>query len=61
MSPEARSRQAKRSQCTGKTRYRDHAEATRIRQRREREAGHGLRVYDCPFCQGFHLTKQAER
>lgn len=61
MSPEAHQRNARRSQCDGKRRYRDHDEAVRLRQRRETEAGHALRIYDCPFCNGFHLTKQAAR
>ena len=60
MNRETRRRNAVRSQCTGKVRYRDRAEANRVKHKRSAFIDHGLRVYDCPFCNGCHLTKEAE-
>lgn len=61
MSPENDARGAKRSQCTGKRRYRDHREANRVRQHQRAVTGGYIRTYDCPFCKGVHFTKQVEK
>lgn len=60
MSPEAQHRASQRRQCTGKRRLRDREEANRVRKSCENVRGERLRVYDCPFCQGFHLTSKEE-
>lgn len=52
--------EARYSQCARKKRYRDRDEANHVRHRREHEAG-SLRAYPCPFCKGWHLTKQEEK
>lgn len=44
--------------CEGKRRYRDRDEATRVRHLRTKAAGTPLRIYDCDFCKGFHLTSR---
>lgn len=44
--------------CEGKRRYRDRDEAARVRQYRTAAAGTPLRIYDCDFCSGFHLTSR---
>lgn len=59
MSPEARARGARHSQCTGKRRYRDRDEAKTVRAACVRaRPNQPLRIYDCPHCRGFHLTAQ---
>jgi hypothetical protein len=60
MTPEATYRSAQRRQCTGKRRYRDRDEAKRVRQHQAKIVHDDLRIYDCPFCQGVHLTKTKE-
>lgn len=50
-------RSAVYSQCGSKKRYRDESHANRVKKFRAEEAGY-LRAYDCPFCNGWHLTKQ---
>jgi len=39
--------------CERKQRYRSESEATKVGRRR----GVRLRVYCCPLCDGYHLTK----
>jgi hypothetical protein len=41
--------------CNGKRTYRSETEAKRIRNIREKDVSH-MRVYQCPFCWGWHLT-----
>jgi len=48
-------------QCNGKKRYRDKREAMRfshMRQSSANEPAEYLRVYECPRCWGWHLTKK---
>lgn len=61
MKHEARLRGSELSQCKKKRRYHDAKEAKRVRSLRRGLIDHDLRVYDCPFCKGFHLTKETER
>lgn len=43
--------------CRRKRRYRDRDEAIYSRQHRQAAGAPKLRVYACPCCRGFHLTK----
>jgi hypothetical protein len=46
--------------CAMKTRYRSPEAAGRAAQTAYNERGvTGLRVYPCPICSGFHLTKES--
>ena len=42
--------------CNTKVRHRTKAEARAARARDSRTAGHRLHIYECPTCDGFHLT-----
>ncbi|PZU32768.1 MAG: hypothetical protein DI576_08445 [Actinomyces sp.] len=42
---------------TGKRQYGDYGEAARVALRRSRYAG-PLRIYECPLCGSWHLTKR---
>ncbi|AXR74281.1 hypothetical protein DCC27_008220 [Auritidibacter sp. NML130574] len=42
---------------TGKRRYDDYGEAAGVALRRSRHAG-SLRIYECPSCGSWHLTKR---
>jgi len=42
---------------TGKHRYEDYRDAARVALRRSRYAG-PLRIYRCPSCGSWHLTKR---
>ena len=45
--------------CKKKIRYRSEAAARgAVKHRRRFQPDIELRVYDCPICQGWHLTKQ---
>lgn len=46
------------SDCGKKARYRDQSEARVIANRLETKRGDKLRVYECPHCHGFHLSKE---
>lgn len=48
---------AARRRCQAKNRYPTEAAAEAARGHREPRAEVPLRVYACPLCQGFHLTK----
>ena len=42
--------------CLRKKRYPDEYEARRIAKIRTQDCQKPLRVYECPFCKGYHLT-----
>ncbi|KAB1943091.1 hypothetical protein F8227_16020 [Brevibacterium linens ATCC 9172] len=42
---------------TGKRQYGDYGDAARVALRRSRYAG-PLRIYECPSCGAWHLTKR---
>lgn len=46
--------------CKRKVRYGTERKALRVADRRFRKVGVELRVYSCPLCQGFHLTKKKD-
>lgn len=46
--------------CTRKLRYPDEYEARRRGRARSRCCGISLRVYECPFCGGYHLTSKID-
>lgn len=56
MSRERIERTASFRQCKSKARYRDHAEAVRVRKGRQASGAGYLRIYECPLCNGMHLT-----
>ena len=43
-------------ECKRKKRFRDMKEATRISSLIRNTSGQKLRIYECDFCKGFHLT-----
>ena len=43
-------------QCGSKNRYRHEHDAQQYRKKYEKLRGEKLRIYDCPVCNGFHLT-----
>ena len=48
------------SMCLTKDRYSSQESAQLTIQRRETKSGKLLRVYQCPFCGGYHLTSKPE-
>jgi len=48
----------KRNNPCGKMRYRSYEHAKTVRATRSHTAGIRLRVYLCPSCKGYHLTKK---
>jgi len=55
---EREARRVRKRMCTSKKRYRDHNEAISSGQTATARRGTTLRVYECPWCDGFHLTKE---
>lgn len=51
--------QKRRRMCHDKQRYHDHEEAILSARSYQRKRQTHLRAYECPFCNGWHLTKQA--
>ena len=47
--------------CLGKNSYDTVEEAGSIAERRSPKARKPLKVYECPHCSKFHLTKQPKR
>jgi hypothetical protein len=50
-----------RRNCLNKTAYGSRAQARRMRRRLKGEGVTELRVYSCPHCGAWHLTKQEEK
>jgi hypothetical protein len=48
----------RQSECGGKKRYRTWEQASLTRRTRMTYGADDLRIYECRFCAGFHLTKQ---
>lgn len=46
--------------CEGKVRYDTRLEAIHQGLAYTKHSGHGVRVYECPICKGYHLTTHAE-
>lgn len=46
--------------CDGKVRYETRLEAIHQGLAYTKHSGHGVRVYECPICKGYHLTTHAE-
>jgi hypothetical protein len=44
--------------CKSKRRYTTEAFAQRVAMRATRQRGTPLRVYPCPLCKGWHITKR---
>jgi len=44
------------SDCLKKTKYSTKEFAMKVKQQAEQERGDDLRVYECPHCNGWHLT-----
>lgn len=51
-------KQIKRYQPCGKARYATERQAIRVAMSSSRRSGLPLRVYRCPECKGWHLTKR---
>ena len=49
------------SDCKGKTRYHDEAEAKRVKGFSEKKRGTPLRAYHCGSCGGWHITSKGAR
>jgi len=48
----------KRNNHCGKQRYRNLEHAKAVRVTRSHTSGQPLRIYRCPACRGYHLTKR---
>ncbi len=46
--------------CVNKVKYKTEAHAWRMKNIQEKKNSISLKVYSCPCCKGWHLTKQAE-
>lgn len=46
--------------CKRKNRYSSEYEARRVARLRSSTSGKNLRVYECPYCHGFHMTSRIE-
>jgi len=46
--------------CDGKKRYETRMKAIHYALKSSKMNGHGIRVYECPICKGFHLTTRSE-
>lgn len=44
--------------CKSKRRYPSEKFAEKVARRATRQRGLALRVYPCPLCQGWHITKR---
>lgn len=51
---------AARGSCLKKSRYSTEGLAERVAAKAKKARGVELRVYYCPTCYGYHLTKMAE-
>ncbi len=49
------------AQCGKKTSYFSQSTAQLVADKAKRKRGVVLRVYNCPYCYQYHLTKTAER
>ena len=45
------------SECSRKKRYSTKHFANEVAQKVQKRRGDRVRVYECPSCQGFHLTR----
>jgi hypothetical protein len=44
--------------CLGKERFDDKDQADAHAKEHAKKAGTPIRIYRCPFCQGFHMTSR---
>lgn len=49
----------RRKACESKQRYASHAEAQATLEACEEHGARNLRIYRCPYCNGWHLTSHA--
>ncbi len=55
----ARKKARRTRRCpSGKVRYRDHQSAVMVLRNVQGRGGDLARAYQCPMCQGWHLTSQ---
>lgn len=55
---ERRFEQLRHSQCGKKTRYETEADARATADHQARASGRELKVYECPWCRGWHLSSR---
>ena len=56
-----RERALRRKTCASKNRYASQAEADAAADECEERGAPRLNVYQCPYCNGWHLTSKPER
>jgi hypothetical protein len=55
---ERRFEQLRHSQCGKKQRYETEADARATADHQARTSGRELKVYECPWCRGWHLSSR---
>jgi len=55
---ERRFKDIRRSECERKKRYASEAEARATADHQARASGKELKVYECPWCRGWHLSSR---
>ncbi len=58
MDIERRFEEIRQSQCGKKNRYESEEEARAMADQQARATGKELRVYECPWCRGWHLSSR---
>lgn len=48
----------RRQMCSRKRRHAKRCRAEAVAEHQMRISGDTLRIYSCPFCHGFHITKK---
>ena len=58
MDIEQRMKDRRRSECERKQRYASEADARATADHQARSTGKELKVYECPWCRGWHLSSR---
>lgn len=53
--------EVRRKACESKNRYAHYSDAQEALEWSEDRGRRGLRIYECPYCGGWHLTSKPER
>jgi len=58
MDIERRFKEIQRQECRRKRRYETEADARATADHQARASGRELKVYECPWCRGWHLSSR---